>query len=111
MSLGRFRSALKAGPLKVLNCICGYLKKYPDGAICFRTEIPDYSQMEHTTYGWSHSVYGDSSTEELPFDMPTPRGKPVRTSTFEDANLMQDLTTAGCSVTGILHLVNSTPAK
>jgi hypothetical protein len=44
-----------------------------------------------------------------PPDMPTPRGKPVRTSMFEDANLMQDLTT-GRSVTGILHLVNSTPA-
>jgi hypothetical protein len=37
-----------------------------------------------------------------------PRGKPVRTTTFEDANLMQDLTT-GRSVSGVLHLVNSTP--
>jgi hypothetical protein len=41
--------------------------------------------------------------------MPVPRGKPVRTTTFEDANLTQDLTT-GCSVSGILHLLNSTPA-
>ena len=108
MSMGRFRSAPKIGHLKRLIRICGYLKKYPDGAIRFRTEIPDYSHMDHTTYDWSYSVYGDSK-EELPFDMPTPRGKPVRTSTFEDANLMQDLTT-GRSVTGILHLVNSTPA-
>jgi hypothetical protein len=41
--------------------------------------------------------------------MPVPRGKPVRTTTFEDVNLMQDLTT-GRSAMGILHLVNSTPA-
>jgi hypothetical protein len=39
--------------------------------------------------------------------MPTPRGNPVRTTTFEDANLMHDLTT-GRSCTGILHLVNQT---
>jgi hypothetical protein len=35
--------------------------------------------------------------------MPAPRGNLVRTTTFEDANLMHDLTT------GILHLVNQTP--
>jgi hypothetical protein len=107
MSMGRFRAAPKVGHLKRLNRICGYLKKYPEGAIRFRTEIPDYSHLDHRTYDWAYSVYGDSK-EEVPSDMPTPRGKPVRTSTFEDANLMQDLTT-GRSVSGILHLVNSTP--
>jgi hypothetical protein len=107
MSMGRFRAAPKVGHLKRLNRICGYLKKYPEGAIRFRTEIPDYSHLDHLTYDWAYSVYGDSK-EEVPSDMPTPRGKPVRTSTFEDANLMQDLTT-GRSVSGILHLVNSTP--
>jgi hypothetical protein len=40
--------------------------------------------------------------------MPTPRGKPARTTTFEDANLMHDLVT-GRSCTGILHIVNQTP--
>jgi hypothetical protein len=40
--------------------------------------------------------------------MPTPRGNLVYTTTFEDANLMHDLTT-GRSCTGILHLVNQTP--
>ena len=110
MSMGRFCLAPKVGHLKhPLIHICGYFKKYPDDAtIRFRTEIPDYSHIDHTAYDWSYSVYG-KSTEELPFDMPTSRGKPVRTSIFEDANLMQDLTT-GRSVTDILHLVNSAPA-
>jgi hypothetical protein len=107
MSMGRFRCAPKVGHLQRLIRICGYLKKYPDGAIRFQTEIPDYSHLNHVTYDWTYSVYGESK-EEVPSDMPTPRGKVVRTSTFEDANLMQDLTT-GRSVTGILHLVNSTP--
>ncbi len=42
--------------------------------------------------------------------MPTPRGKPVQTTTFEDANLLHDLTT-GRSCTGILHLVDQTPVE
>ena len=108
MTMGRFRAAPKAGHLQRLQRICGYLKKYPDGAIRFRTEIPDHSHLDHVTYDWAYSVYGDSK-EELPFGVPTPRGKPVRTTTFEDANLLHDLTT-GRSVTGILHLVNQTPA-
>ena len=42
--------------------------------------------------------------------MPTPRGNLVCTTTFEDANLMHDLTTVR-SCTGILHLVNQTPVE
>jgi hypothetical protein len=56
-----------------LKRICGYLKKYPEGAIRFWTEIPDYSHLEHTTYDWTYSVYGESK-EEVPSDMPVPRG-------------------------------------
>jgi hypothetical protein len=109
MTMGRFRAAPRAGHLKRLERIVGFLKKYPDGAIRFRTGIPDYSHLDHISYDWTYSVYGQSK-EELPNHMPTPRGKPVRTSTFEDANLMHDLTT-GRSVTGILHLVNQTPVE
>jgi hypothetical protein len=43
--------------------------------------------------------------------MPTPRGKPIHnTTTFEDSNLMHDLTTVRVC-TGILHLVNQTPVE
>jgi hypothetical protein len=40
--------------------------------------------------------------------MPTPRGKLVRTSTYQDANLHHDLVT-GRAMSGIIHLVNQTP--
>ena len=59
-----------------LQRICGYLRKYPDAAIRFRTEIPDYSHLDHVTFDWAYSVYGDSA-EELPSDMPIPRGRLV----------------------------------
>jgi hypothetical protein len=107
MSIGKFRAAPRVGHLKRLNRICGCLKKHPEGAVRFRAKIPDCSHLDHLTCDWAHIVCGDSK-EEAPSNMPTPRGKPVRTSAFEDANLMQDLTT-GRSASGILHLVNSTP--
>ena len=54
-------------------------------------------------------MYGDIK-EELPTDMPTPKGKPVRMTTMVDANLMHCLVT-GRSMTGIIHLVNQTPVE
>jgi hypothetical protein len=42
--------------------------------------------------------------------MPIPRGKLVRTTTYQDANLMHDLVT-GRSMTGILHVLNQTPIQ
>ena len=56
-----------------------------------------------------YTVYGNP-TEELPPNAPIPRGKPVQTSTFVDANLLHDFTT-GRSAIGDLHLVNQTPIE
>jgi hypothetical protein len=71
--------------------MCGYLRKYP-----FPTKIPNHSELDHVTYDWAYtSIYGGSK-EALPYDdMPTPWGKPIHTSTFNDTNLMHDLTTVG----------------
>jgi hypothetical protein len=86
----------------------GFLRKRPDGAIRFRTGIPNHEHYgTPVTHDWTQSVYG-IMTEELPSDMPIPRGKPVRITTYEDADLMHDLLT-GRSQTGILHLLNTTP--
>jgi hypothetical protein len=41
MTMGRFRSAPHYGHLERVQRICGYLRKRPDGAIRFRTNIPD----------------------------------------------------------------------
>jgi hypothetical protein len=85
MTIGRFYAEPCHGHLDHLQRICGYLQKYPDAAICFCTEILDYSELEHITFDWAYSVYGESK-EDLPHDMPTPaRGKPVYTTTFADA--------------------------
>ena len=54
-----------------------------------------------------HTIYGNV-TEDIPPDMPTPKGRPIRLTTFVDANLMHDLMT-GRSCSGILHFLNQTP--
>ena len=111
MTMGRFRAAPRKGHLDRVKRIVGYLCKYPHGAIRFRTHIPSHAEFadKMNDYDWMYAVYGNVN-EELPDNMPTPKGKPVRTTTFVDANLMHDLTT-GRSASGVLHMVNATPIE
>jgi hypothetical protein len=75
--------------------------------IRIRTEMPDFSAIPDKHHDWDYSCY-EGAEEEIPKNMPTPRGKPVKTSAYVDANLYHDLI-SGRSVTGILHFLNKTP--
>jgi hypothetical protein len=109
-TMGSFRVSPRKGHLDRLKRMYGYIRKYPDGAIRFRTGIPDHeSYTKPTENNWAETVYG-TGKEELPSDMPPPRGKAVRTTTYADANLMHDLLT-GRSMSGILHFLNQTPIQ
>ena len=110
MTLSRFRIAPRIGHLDRIKRVYGYLKKFKNGAIRFRTGKPDYSELEPGSYDWSSSVYDldENDEEKVPSDVPIPLGEPVITTTYVDANLMHCLTT-GRSATGVLHLVNGTP--
>ena len=108
VSLSTFHTAPRAGHLDHIKRVCGYLRKHPDGAICFRTNIPNHeSRYQPPNVSWLHSVYGEV-TEELDPNMPVPKGKYVQLTTNLDANLMHCLVT-GRSLTGILHFLNQTP--
>ena len=48
--------------------------------------------------------------EEVPANAPPPKGKPVVTTTYKDANLYHDLATGG-AVSGVLHFLNQTPIE
>jgi hypothetical protein len=81
----------------------GYLRCNPSGATCFRVIIPNHeAQATPEQYDWTTSVYGNVT------DQPIPRGKLMRTTTYQDANLYQDLVT-GRAMSGIIHFVNQTP--
>ena len=111
MSMGRFRSAPKVVHLKRLICICSYLKKSPGGAIHFCTEILGYSHLDHTAslqlviqclwgfhrraaFGYAYSKRQASLNIYIQGCQPhaIPHCWPA------------------CTIIGILHLVNSTPA-
>ena len=53
------------------------------------------------------SVYSGVE-EDIPLEIPTPRGKSMVMTTFVDANLLFCRAT-GHSVSGILHMMNMTP--
>ena len=108
VSLGSFRVAPREGHMERVKRVYGYLRSQPEGAIRFRTLIPKHEERyKIPDTSWINSVYGPCH-EELPHDMPTPKGKPVRTTTNVDANLYHCYVT-GRSLTGILHFVNQTP--
>ena len=90
--------------------VCSYVRKFPQAAIQIHTGIPNHEATvgEYPEqYDWMETVYG-SPTEELPPNMPTPKGKLVHTTTFFDANLMHEVIT-GRSASGVLHFLNQTP--
>ena len=110
MSLSHFRHCPCCGHVNRLKHICGYVKKFPQGALRFRTGIPDNESIFGThpvKYEWMETVYGCPS-ETLPDNAPPPKGNKVLTTTYADANLLHDLVT-GRSATGILHFLNQTP--
>ena len=110
MTMSSFRAAPKEGHLERLKRIYGYLRKHPEGAIRFRTGIPPNETLfSMPEYDWMYTIYGHCE-EEVPSDLPPPKGKMVRMTTFVDANLMHCKVT-GKSATGVLHLINQTPVE
>ena len=110
MSLGRFRASPRQGHLERLKRLIGYMKKRSNCAIRFRTGIPDWEThfgSDPIKYDWMETVYG-CPAEDIDPRAPTPKGKPVRTTSFVDANLMHDAIT-GRSASGILEYLNQTP--
>ena len=106
MTMARFRSAPRQGHLDRLKRVYSYLRNYKKTAIKFNTEVPDYARFKTKNQEWGHIYH--PCEEAIPDDMPKAYGKPVRITTFVDANLLHDKVT-GRSATGIIHLVNKTP--
>jgi hypothetical protein len=97
----------RQGHLELLKRVIGYVKRHSDGAIHFQTNIPDHeSQCTPKKFDWSFSVCGNVQ-KDVPGDIPVPKGKVARTTTYQDAHLFHDLVT-GHLMTGILHMLNQT---
>ena len=107
MTLSSFRTEPRKGHLDRMKRIYGYLSKFKFATICIRTDMPDFSDLNTVDYDWTNSPYA-GTREDLPTNIPTPKGKPVKIFTYADANLYHDMLT-GKAVTAILHFLNKTP--
>ena len=107
MAMSRFRQQPRFGHLERPKQIIGYLANFPHGSLRFRLHEPDYSNLPHKKYYWQRTVLAGGK-EEIPHDIPEPKGKHVTTTTDVDGNLHHDQVTA-IAVPANLHLVNATP--
>ena len=106
--MSRFRQRPRIGHLERLKKLGGYLSNFSHGALRFRLHVPDYSNLPHKEYDRQRTVYVGAK-EEIPHDIPEPKGKHVTTTTSVDANLHHDQVT-GKAVTACLHIGNATPS-
>ena len=120
MTLSSFRAQPKRGHLDRIKKVIRYLLKMDREAIRICTEMPDNSDGVIERYDWSKTVYAGSE-EEIPHDIPTLKGKPVRLVTYVmililiTTFLMVKLPRASCALlikhhlTGILRSKQATP--
>ena len=94
--------------MKAMLRVFGYLKHYPKFSIRFDTDEPDFSSYDRSIYDW-FPQYGDAS-EVLPPDMPTPKGKSVKTGGFFDSDHAGCLQTRQSTTSSIMY-VNKTPVQ
>jgi len=101
MSMSSFRAVPRAGHLKTLKRIFGYVLKMKHTTTRFKTSLPDHSQHCTTNYEWEKTFY--CNTKELvATNIPRPLGPKVTTTMYIDANLCHDMLSKK-SVTGIMN--------
>ena len=110
MSLSRVRHCPHQGHVDCLKRVCGYICKFPKGAIRFCVGIPDLDSIfgaHSTKYDWMETVCRTPG-EDIPSNALTAKGNPVHTTMYTNANLLHDLV-MGRSATSVLHFFNQTP--
>ena len=96
------------GHLNALYHIFAYLKKHENGErIVFDPKLPDIDERVFNSNAEWQDFYGDVA-EELPPNMPEPKGKSVIISCFVDANHAGNVITQR-SHTGIIIYVQNAP--
>ena len=107
--LSQHQALPRRGHLEAMHHIFAYLKKHDTGArIVFDpiTSVID-ERVFNSAADW-HDFYGDVS-EEMPPNMPEPKGKSVVGSCFVDGNHAGNVITHRRSYTGILIYVQNAP--
>ncbi len=106
--LSQHQALPRRGHLEAIYHIFAYLKKNENGArIVFDPKTPQIDERVFKSNADWRDFFGDV-TEELPPNMPEPRGQPVVDSCFVDANHAGNVMTRR-SHTGILIFMQNLP--
>ena len=105
-TLGRYNCAPREGHLKAMLRMFGYLKHHMKQQIFCDTEMPNFSGAKVVQQNWSE-LYPDAK-EEMPPDMPEPKGRKIRMSSYFDADHAHDLETKR-SMTELIIFINKMP--
>ena len=109
VTMARYNQAPREGHLAAMLRIFGFLKHYKKWRLVVdATLLKEKEDKKESKNTWT-DLYPDAN-EELPPNMPEPKGKEVQITVYKDADGASDVVTRR-SVTGILVLVNSFPVK
>ena len=100
----------REGHLNELYHIFSYLKKYHNTEMVFDPSDPVIDEDEFERKDWTSSEFGGTMSEELPKNMPHPRGQGFTISSMVDADHAGDTITRR-SRTGFLVYLNSAPVS
>ena len=88
--LSQYQSASRQGHMEQIMHIFGYLKKYPKITIYMDPTLPIIDYGDFNTNPNDFKEYYRDAHDELPMNMPRPRGRSVTTTAFVDASFAQN---------------------
>jgi hypothetical protein len=108
--LARYSCTPQEGHDRALWRVFGYLKFKKKGRILIDVEDPPVRGEVKLTTGQNWSEVYPDAVEDLPKDMPEPKGQKVTITVYVDTDHACDQLTRR-SVTGVLLLINNTPLQ
>ena len=97
----------RKGHLEQVLHMFGYLKVHHNAEMVFDSSIPDIEMEPFVREDWSQSIYGEVA-EDLPPNMPEPKGKAFTMRVFVDSDHAGDSVTRR-SRTGFIVFLNEAP--
>ena len=108
VTLARYNVAPREGHQKAMLRIFGYLKHYKKWKITYDIRRLPVDESKFTTRNWEEIYPG--MKEEMPHNMPKPKGEAVKLTGYFDADHASDVVSRR-SVTGVMMMANSTPVR